>query len=53
VLEAMGMLLYSVDNAEDVKTTVDAAARSAFHGGQSVAVLLRQKLIGIKTFGKK
>ena len=53
VLEAMGMLLYSVDNAEEVKATVDAAARSAFHGGQSVAVLLRQKLIGIKTFGKK
>jgi hypothetical protein len=47
------MLLYSVDKAEDVKATVDAAARSAFHGGQSVAVLLRQKLIGIKTFGKK
>jgi len=53
VLEAMGMLLYSVDKAEDVKATVDAAARSAFDGGQSVAVLLRQKLIGIKTFGKK
>jgi len=53
VLEAMGMLLYSIDKAEDVKATVDAAARSAFHGGQSVAVLLRQKLIGIKTFGKK
>ena len=53
VLEAMGMLLYSVDKAEDVKATVDAAARSAFHGGQSVAVLLRQKLIGIKDFGKK
>ena len=53
VLEAMGMLLYSVDDAEDVKATVDAAARSAFHGGQSVAVLLRQKLIGIKDFGKK
>lgn len=53
VLEAMGVLLYSVDKAEDVKATVDAAARSAFHGGQSVAVLLKQKLIGIKTFGKK
>jgi sulfopyruvate decarboxylase alpha subunit len=53
VLEAMGMLLYSADRAEDVKSTVDAAARSAFQGGQSVAVLLRQKLIGIKTFGKK
>ncbi len=53
VLEAMGMMLYSVDEAREVKATVDAAARSAFHGGQSVAVLLRQKLIGIKDFGKK
>src|SRR3954449_8129576 len=38
VLEAMGMLLYPVDKAEDVKATVDAAARTAFNGGQSVAV---------------
>ena len=53
VLEAMGVLLYSVDAADEVKATVDAAARSAFHGGQAVAVLLRQKLIGIKNFGKK
>src|SRR6185436_4958750 len=48
VLEAMGVLLYSVDNADEVKATVDAAARAAFNGGQAVAVLLRQKLIGIK-----
>jgi sulfopyruvate decarboxylase alpha subunit len=53
VLEAMGMLLYSVDTPSEVKAVVDAAARSAFNGGQSVAVLLRQKLIGIKDFGKK
>src|SRR3954462_243233 len=53
VLEAMGVLLYSVDKADEVKATVDAAARSAFNGGQAVAVLLRQKLIGIKDFGKK
>lgn len=53
VLEAMGMMLYSADKAEDVKAVVDAAARSAFNGGQSVGVLLRQKLIGIKDFGKK
>src|SRR5579862_133564 len=42
VLEAMGVLLYSVDKAEDVKATVDAAARAAFNGGQAAAVLLRQ-----------
>jgi sulfopyruvate decarboxylase alpha subunit len=53
VLEAMGVLVMSVDKTEDVKTTVDHAARSAFNGGQAVAVLLRQKLIGIKDFGKK
>ena len=53
VLEAMGVLLYSVERPEDVRATVDAAARAAFNGGQAVAVLLRQKLIGIKDFGKK
>ena len=53
VLEAMGVLVYSVDKAEDVRATIDAAARAAFNGGQAVAVLLRQKLIGIKNFGKK
>jgi len=53
VLEAMGVLLYSVESAREVKATVDAAARAAFNGGQAVAVLLRQKLIGIKNFGKK
>ena len=53
VLEAMGVLVMSVDKADAVKETVDHAARSAYNGGQAVAVLLRQKLIGIKTFGKK
>jgi sulfopyruvate decarboxylase TPP-binding subunit len=53
VLDAMGVLLYPVDKAHEVKATVDAAARAAFNGGQAAAVLLRQKLIGIKDFGKK
>ena len=52
VLEAMGVLVMSVDKADEVKQTVDHAARSAFNGGQAVAVLLRQKLIGIKDFKK-
>ncbi len=52
VLAAMGVLTHSVERADDVEATVDAAARAAFDGGQAVAVLLRQKLIGIKTFGK-
>ena len=53
VLEAMGVLVYSVDRPEEVKATIDAAARSAFNGGQSVAVRLLQKWLGIKNFGKK
>src|SRR3954471_21948604 len=36
-LEGMGVLLYEVDKAEDVKAVVDAAARTAFNGGQAVA----------------
>jgi len=53
VLEAMACCFIPVDQASEVAATVDAAARAAFNGGQAVAVLLRQKLIGIKTFGKK
>ena len=53
VLEAMGLLIYSVETTADVRATVDAAARAAYNGGQAVAVLLRQKLIGTKHFGKE
>jgi len=50
VLEAMGVIVYAVDRAEEVGPTVDAALRAAFDGGQAVAVLLRQKLLGFKDF---
>ncbi|MBL8675477.1 MAG: phosphonopyruvate decarboxylase [Rhodospirillales bacterium] len=53
VLEAVGCIVMSVDRAEDVAATVNAAANMAFEGQQAVAVLLRQKLIGAKSFGKK
>lgn len=52
VLEAQGVLCLEVDKAEDVGATIEAAARLAFEGPQSVAVLLAQRLIGTKTFGK-
>jgi sulfopyruvate decarboxylase alpha subunit len=52
VLEATGCIVYSVERAEDVQSTVNAAASLAFEGNQAVAVLLRQKLIGAKSFGK-
>lgn len=53
VLEAAGCVVYSVERPEDVQATVNAAANMAFEGNQSVAVLLRQKLIGAKSFGKE
>ncbi len=52
VLEAMGMLVFRAERAEDVGATVDAAARMAFEGPQAVAVLLAQKMIGAKSFAK-
>jgi sulfopyruvate decarboxylase alpha subunit len=52
VLEAAGVAVYSVERAEDVQPTVNAAANLAFEGNQAVAVLLRQRLIGAKSFGK-
>ena len=53
VLEAMGLLVTSVDRADEVRAAVDHAARTAFNANQPVAVLLRQRLIGIKDFGKR
>ncbi len=48
VMEAMGLSVYRVDQADAVVETVDAAARFAFESDQAVAVLLSQRLIGRK-----
>ena len=48
VLEAMGVTVYRVSDADEVASTVEAAARFAFDSDQAVAVLLSQKLIGRK-----
>lgn len=53
VLEAMGSLVFRADEADAVGGTVEAAARMAFEGPQPVAVLLGQKMIGAKSFGKE
>ncbi|MGI9333383.1 MAG: phosphonopyruvate decarboxylase [Gammaproteobacteria bacterium] len=50
VLEAMGVKCVRVDAAEDVIPTAKAALTMAFQTGQSVAVLLTQKLLGAKAF---
>jgi len=50
VLRMCNLLVYRVDQANDVAPTVDAALRIAFDSSQGVAVLLSQRLIGRKDF---
>ena len=50
VLAAMGVVVHEADAPEAIAPTVDAAARLAFGSYQSVAVLISQAVIGIKSF---
>src|SRR5216683_6215766 len=50
VLQAMGVICLRIERPEEVIPTVDAAVTMVFHGGNAVAVLLTQKLLGAKAF---
>jgi sulfopyruvate decarboxylase alpha subunit len=50
VLEAMGVIVLRSESPDDVLKTVSAALTMAFQGGNAVAVLFTQKLIGAKKF---
>jgi len=50
ILVAMGFRTLRVDRAEDVVPTAEAALTMAYKGGEAVAVLLTQKLLGAKAF---
>jgi sulfopyruvate decarboxylase alpha subunit len=50
VLAAMGVRVLRLDAAIDAAATVAAAAGLAFVGGQAVAVLVGQRLLGTKSF---
>ena len=50
VLEAMGVICVRIERPDDVVPTTVAALTMVFKGGQAVAVLLGQKLIGAKPF---
>jgi sulfopyruvate decarboxylase alpha subunit len=49
-LEAMGTIVQYANSAEEVAPTVNAALRLAYNSYASVAVLISQRLIGIKSF---
>lgn len=48
VLAAMGFLRFRVEQPEGVAPAVQAAVNSAYVGGQAVAVILTQRLLGAK-----
>src|SRR5580693_8554831 len=50
VLQAMGVICLRVETPQEVIPTVEAALTMAFQGGNAVAVLLTQKLLGAKAF---
>jgi sulfopyruvate decarboxylase alpha subunit len=50
VLEAMGVVVQRVAAAEDVAPAAEAAARLAWGSYAAVAVLISQRVIGIKSF---
>ncbi len=50
VLRAMGAVVQLANTAAEVAAHVDAAARLAFGGYCAAAVLISQRVIGIKTF---
>ncbi|HEY4073415.1 MAG TPA: thiamine pyrophosphate-binding protein [Herbaspirillum sp.] len=52
VLEAMGVLVYRADRAEDVAETVRGAGMLAFRSSRATAVLIGQRVLGAKLFGK-
>ena len=50
ILEAMGFRCVRVDRPKDVVPSAVAAATMTYQGGESVALLLTQKLLGAKAF---
>jgi len=50
VLRVMGVNTLRADGPEEVTAVVDAASTMVFQGGESVAVLLTQRLLGAKKF---
>jgi sulfopyruvate decarboxylase alpha subunit len=50
VLEALGVICLRIESAADVSSTTAAALAMVFQGGNAVAILLGQKLLGAKPY---
>ena len=51
-LTLSGVITFQANDGRRVKDTVEAAARMAFEGCAATAVLISQRILGAKTFGK-
>jgi sulfopyruvate decarboxylase alpha subunit len=51
-LTLAGVLTFPADDRSRIRKTVEAAARMAFEGPAAAAVLISQRVLGAKTFGK-
>jgi sulfopyruvate decarboxylase alpha subunit len=51
-LAAMGVVVQTVEHADEVAETVAAAAKLAFNTSRAVAVLIGQRVVGTKAFKK-
>ena len=51
-LEHAGVIVYHVDNADDLSETIYAASQIAFNSYRAVAVLIGQRVIGFKDWRK-
>jgi sulfopyruvate decarboxylase alpha subunit len=52
MLRLFGFDLFRIDRAEEAQEVTDHALRQAFLGGRMTALLVSQRLIGSKSFGK-
>ncbi|NIU59809.1 MAG: phosphonopyruvate decarboxylase, partial [Phycisphaerae bacterium] len=52
MLTAAGVLTFSANNKNRIKEALGAAARMAFEGPAATAVLISQRILGAKTFGR-
>jgi sulfopyruvate decarboxylase alpha subunit len=52
VLTMAGVLTFTVSDKDRIKETVEAAAIMAFEGPAATAVLISQRILGPKTFGR-
>ncbi len=52
LLTTAGVLTFPVDESGRLEEVVDSAMRKAFEGPSAVAVLISQRILGVKNFGK-